>query len=243
MIKRNAGSALWGRERNFAFLGTPERISLGHPVTTAVTKMIRIGTHGWEHVKWQGRFYPDDLPAQWRLGFYANELTAAVVPAADWLPLDAETAAAWLDDTPERFRFYLEWPTGGGAQPSALAASARLLGERLGGFVAESTGAVDGTVAARLAELAPVALIGDPPAAASEYDVCSTDAAGRFTCRGPGRLAVARCPAGAGPKQLRLLLEGLASDGAAESLLWGGEEAGAVETLRQALSVAELMGL
>ncbi len=34
---------------------------------------------GWDHPAWQGSFYPDDLPADWRLTYYANEVPGVLL--------------------------------------------------------------------------------------------------------------------------------------------------------------------
>ena len=28
------------------------------------------GSAGWEHPQWEGSFYPDGMPPEWRLAFY-----------------------------------------------------------------------------------------------------------------------------------------------------------------------------
>ncbi|WP_172600456.1 DUF72 domain-containing protein [Sulfurivermis fontis] len=67
-----------------------------------------IASLGWDHAGWSGTFYPDDLPPEWRLTYYANEFRAVVVPAALWRRADVATAAQWAADTAEGFRFLLE---------------------------------------------------------------------------------------------------------------------------------------
>jgi hypothetical protein len=89
-----------------------------------------IASLGWNHAGWCGSFYPDDLPPEWRLAYYANEFRAVVVPAALWHGADAGTAAQWAADTAEGFHFLLE--------ASATAPSAALvqaLGDRYAGLV------------------------------------------------------------------------------------------------------------
>lgn len=51
---------------------------------TAVFDNLTIGTLGWEHSEWQGGFYPDDLPEDWQLDYYANFSPLVVVPEAYW---------------------------------------------------------------------------------------------------------------------------------------------------------------
>lgn len=58
---------------------------------TQPTHRILIGSLGWQHAAWQDNFYPEDLPPEWRLGYYSNEFPLAVVTdneraGADELP-------------------------------------------------------------------------------------------------------------------------------------------------------------
>ena len=46
---------------------------------TGQTHRILIGSYGWQHEGWQDSYYPDDLPPEWRLGYYSNEFPLAVV--------------------------------------------------------------------------------------------------------------------------------------------------------------------
>jgi uncharacterized protein YecE (DUF72 family) len=46
-------------------------------------RAIHLGVRGWDHDSWRGRFYPDDLPEDWRLAYYANEFSCV------WLDFDA----------------------------------------------------------------------------------------------------------------------------------------------------------
>ncbi|WP_303901873.1 hypothetical protein [Thiohalomonas denitrificans] len=206
---------------------------------------MRIGAYGWDHDRWQGRFYPDDLPGDWRLGYYAGEFSAVVVPVPDWLGLTRERADEWRDDTGEDFRFYLELPSEEAASidPGRLLALAALVGERLGGFVADSGCEPPPRIAfgAGWAELAPVCLIAAPEYADERVDICSSD--GR-SCRGPGRLAIRRCTGSrVESRALREMLELLAASGAGEGLLWCGREPDALEMMHQARVIADLLGV
>lgn len=75
------------------------------------SESIRVGACGWQHAHWQGTFYPDDMPGDWRLSYYANEFSTVLVPQACWLQRMksqecSEHEDDWLD-VPESFRFYL----------------------------------------------------------------------------------------------------------------------------------------
>ena len=67
-----------------------------------------VAARGWDHAAWSGGFYPEDLPAEWRLTYYANEFPAVIVPATAWGEAPAEQARQWYADTPEGFGFLVE---------------------------------------------------------------------------------------------------------------------------------------
>ena len=65
---------------------------------------IYIGTQGWNHPNWQGSYYPDDLPGEWALTYYANEIPVVYLPASEnW----QEQAEQLLDGSSDKFRFIL----------------------------------------------------------------------------------------------------------------------------------------
>jgi len=73
---------------------------------------ILVGAWGWKHTLWgNDLFYPDDLPADWRLSYYSNEFDMAVIPSEYWASVDSEEED-WLDDVDDDFEFYLHWPLG-----------------------------------------------------------------------------------------------------------------------------------
>lgn len=99
---------------------------------------IRVMARGWDHEDWVAQgFYPDDLPEDWRLPYYANEFRAVLVPAALWRVADAETVQAWLDDVPEEFQFFLELADVSKDIKPALSLAQTLKGH-LGGFLLQS---------------------------------------------------------------------------------------------------------
>ncbi|EGV51216.1 hypothetical protein [Candidatus Endoriftia persephone] len=69
---------------------------------------VQIYARGWDHPAWQGSFYPEDLPADWRLTYYANEFPGVLLPQAVWADLAASTLLEWLDDLDDGFQLYLE---------------------------------------------------------------------------------------------------------------------------------------
>lgn len=101
--------------------------------TAPASARLRYGARGWEHPGWAGTFYPDDLPPQWRLAYYANEFATVLVPWERWIGAPAAELAGWVEETGERFRFLLEVADAGRAAGRPEAAAA--LGPRFGGWV------------------------------------------------------------------------------------------------------------
>lgn len=76
---------------------------------TANSYRILIGARGWLHTRWQSNFYPEDLPDDWRLGYYSNEFPVALMPATYWQQGDDEIEA-WLEDSSESLQLLAEIP-------------------------------------------------------------------------------------------------------------------------------------
>ena len=69
---------------------------------------IVIGACGWDHEQWQEQFYPDDIPSDWRLGYYANEFESVLVPFNVWSAVDIDEIENWFDDIPDEFELFFE---------------------------------------------------------------------------------------------------------------------------------------
>lgn len=69
---------------------------------------INLGAYGWLHPHWLNTFYPEDLPEDWRLGYYSNEFNTVLVPASYWQGLHVDECEGWLDDVPPEFQFFIE---------------------------------------------------------------------------------------------------------------------------------------
>jgi hypothetical protein len=98
---------------------------------------IEIAACGWRGTEWDN-FYPDDLPAEWRLDYYANEFFAVAVPYQEWSQAADEVLLSWMQQVTDDFRFYWELPL------EAVAGRSRL--QRLqweGMFAAHWGGVVD----------------------------------------------------------------------------------------------------
>jgi hypothetical protein len=119
---------------------------------------IRIGSLGWDHKDWQGQFYPDDLPADWRLSYYANEFSVVLVPFSVWTADECAKCVTWHDDVPESFRFVLDITPFSGEKDvlRCLKVVVDGLGDRLVGIVSWAalssnlTGQIESTVGSGL---------------------------------------------------------------------------------------------
>ena len=133
---------------------------------------VVFGAAGWDYDAWQGSYYPEDLPPEWRLTYYANEHRAVLVPARDWAGAPSERWEQWVEDVHAGFRFFLELPRPAeGLAPAlhSLEACAGILADRLGGVLAPDP--VDEAAAGRLADSAalwPVLLRFSAPAELAE---------------------------------------------------------------------------
>lgn len=82
-------------------------------------KLVLVGASGWEHAAWRGAFYPDDLPEDWQLSYYATQFQAVYLPAASWQGASDATWDAWLHDSHDGFHFVLEQAAGARPAPAS----------------------------------------------------------------------------------------------------------------------------
>ncbi len=79
-----------------------------------MAQFVVIGARGWLHPGWEGEYYPDDMPPEWRLDYYAHLFRSVLVPWEDWRGIDDVTQ--WTEDVGDEFRFFLELPCDAGEQ-------------------------------------------------------------------------------------------------------------------------------
>ena len=137
---------------------------------------LLLGTVGWERADWLSDYYPPDLPADWRLAYYANDCGCVLLPADSWSAMDRDLPAESLDEAAGRLLFFLEAPVRGppdsharlsqfatspailvvhGPIPATLCCRSGLLkGGALGRY---GLGRQPGSVVARWSESAPTA--------------------------------------------------------------------------------------
>lgn len=94
---------------------------------------ITLLRNGWAPGVGDEDFYPPDLPEDWRLSYFSNLYHAVLVPEWQWRGANGAQLRAWVEDTPARFRFFLEIDDPG--SQSVLERVSLRLGERLGGVL------------------------------------------------------------------------------------------------------------
>jgi len=111
---------------------------------------LRVGACGWQHAHWTGDFYPEDLPLDWRLNYYANEFPVVLLPEREWKNGQAEWQS-WLDEVEPGFGFYLQYTQPPDARQQI--ALSKALGDHLQGFVGAGAGELDKRAGVALVEL------------------------------------------------------------------------------------------
>ncbi len=99
-------------------------------------KSIDLLPRGWEQDAWLTGFYPDDLPEDWRLCYFANEFSSVLLPRAVWVDAADDAVEGWAEDLPVGFRCYLE------VASAASAASGRKLDAVLSALGRHAAGVV-----------------------------------------------------------------------------------------------------
>ena len=69
---------------------------------------VRTGTSGFSYKEWKGSFYPEDLPAQNMLPYYASRLSAVEINNTFYRMPKAAILARWAEQVPDGFRFVLK---------------------------------------------------------------------------------------------------------------------------------------
>ena len=69
---------------------------------------LLVGTSGFSYKEWKGSFYPEDLPAEGMLKFYASKLPAVEINNTFYRMPKASVLAQWAEQVPDGFRFVLK---------------------------------------------------------------------------------------------------------------------------------------
>jgi hypothetical protein len=206
-----------------------------------MAKQLHIGAYGWRGARWAETFYPEDMPQEWQLAFYASEFADVLVPAAYWDRTAWPDVAQWCEDAQGRLGIQLEAPAalfGGPDWPRFLADATRL-GERLvATWVSETDPGRAAELASAVYEALPrcpvyggPAMPGLAPAWRGLDDACP--------CAPLGLIALEALPP---PKALRALIERFAGCCSTSDTAYLFLDA-PVEVLRQAITMTRLLGL
>jgi hypothetical protein len=102
-----------------------------------MSKALMLAAVGLEGPGWDREYYPDDLPEDWRLDYYANEFRGLLIPAAVWA--EDPDVGQWLEDVSEAFVFYFQLSDRmSGADLKRVTKAAEQMGSRLQGLILEA---------------------------------------------------------------------------------------------------------
>lgn len=74
------------------------------------TRMLNVGTQGWNYDAWVGPFFPPRTKSDEFLGQYSKIFDTVEIDATFYAPPTATSIASWLKKTPEGFSFSLKLP-------------------------------------------------------------------------------------------------------------------------------------
>jgi uncharacterized protein YecE (DUF72 family) len=69
---------------------------------------LHVGTSGYNFDEWKGTFYPEKLPTDQWLRYYAERLPAVEINYTFYRMPNAKTIAQWVEATPDGFTFVLK---------------------------------------------------------------------------------------------------------------------------------------
>jgi len=186
---------------------------------------LELAAYGWQGSEWD-HLYPDDLPPEWRLEFYANTFDSIVVPASVWQSATIDEASGWLAESPAGFRFYWELADAeGAARLLELLPQAKNTPGEVAGWLFRSGLKLEQKLFQALATSLPGGAFGESPLpsvqaeqlAAEGITLCWQDG-GNLNCRGSG-LRVMSLMTKPEPRALRRLAEEQAAAGASRLML------------------------
>lgn len=71
---------------------------------------LLIGTRDWQNTPWAKKFYPDNLPEDWRFCFYSNQFRTVLIPGTAWESVTDDDINTWVEDSDEEFKIVCELP-------------------------------------------------------------------------------------------------------------------------------------
>ena len=69
---------------------------------------VLAGTSGYAYKEWKGSFYPEDLPADGMLGYYASQFGAVEINNTFYRMPSERILLGWAEQVPDDFRFVLK---------------------------------------------------------------------------------------------------------------------------------------
>lgn len=106
---------------------------------TPMRESTIVTPRGWWDLADAAAFYPTDLPEDWRLGYFANQFGASLLPWNSWQNAAPTLRAQWLGDVAPGFRFIAEAGPGS-AERETQATLQQALGASLYAWLAHSGG-------------------------------------------------------------------------------------------------------
>ncbi len=67
-----------------------------------------IGTSGWNYREWRGSFFPEEIPSQQWLSYYATRFDSVEINYTFYRLPSKEACAAWYQQTPRKFQFVVK---------------------------------------------------------------------------------------------------------------------------------------
>jgi uncharacterized protein YecE (DUF72 family) len=86
-------------------LGDGGRHGIQKEVWLIVAELLRVGTSGWHYGHWQGSFYPENMPTEEWLAYYAEHLSTVEINNSFYQLPDVGTLRNWRAGTPQGFLF------------------------------------------------------------------------------------------------------------------------------------------
>jgi uncharacterized protein YecE (DUF72 family) len=105
---------------------------------------IAAGTSGYSYKEWKGSFYPEDLPADAMLGWYAGRLPTVEINNTFYRLPKEKVLESWCAEVPPAFRFaikasrritHLRRLKGAESEMEFLLGNLKTMGERLGAIL------------------------------------------------------------------------------------------------------------
>lgn len=103
--------------------------------TRATVTAVATVPAGWWALADTANYYPDDLPRDWRLGYFANEHAGVYVPVAVWGNMPEAELAGWRDAVHGRFGLFMEAPSPTDGASARMHAAHDALGDNLVAWV------------------------------------------------------------------------------------------------------------